>query len=77
MIFCRLLIFFNIHFFEKFFQAGISSECQMVWLQIRSDMLSGSVPNLGPNCLHRLSADNTNSKRLNGLLALHISHVNP
>ena len=34
---CRLLIFFKINFFEKFFQL---SGCQTVWIQIRTDDLS-------------------------------------
>ena len=36
-------------------------------------------PDLGPNCLQRLSADDTNRQRVIGLLALHtiyISNVN-
>ena len=38
-------------------------------------MLSGPVPDLGPNCLHRLSADDTNSQRLIGLLALQVHYI--
>ena len=45
---CVFSLFFN--FFEKIFQ------CQTVWIQIRTDILVG--PDLGPNYLQRLSADN-------------------
>ena len=52
---CRLLTFFSKkQLFEKFL-SGTLSECQRVWIQIKTDVLS--VPNLGPNCLLRLSAD--------------------
>ena len=40
--------------FFLFFFSEISVECQAVWIQI---MPVG--PDLGPNCLQRLSADNT------------------
>ena len=40
--FFRLLIFFNIIFSPKIL-SGISSECQTVWIQIRSDILSGLI----------------------------------
>ena len=46
--------FFKIAFFEKIL-SGIPSECQTDWTQIRPDILFG--PDLGPNCLQRLSAD--------------------
>ena len=46
---CLLLLFFCCCFFS-----GISVECQAVWIQI---MPVG--PDLGPNCLQRLSADDT------------------
>ena len=36
---CRLLTFFKIDFFEKFLQE-LPSECQTVWIQIRTDILS-------------------------------------
>ena len=42
MRFCRLLIFFTINFFKKFFQE-LPSECQTDWIQIRSDILSGLI----------------------------------
>ena len=35
--------------------SGISSECQTDWIQIRPDVFVG--PDLGPNCLQKLSAD--------------------
>ena len=47
--FCRLLIFFKIIFFEKFFWEHYQS---VKWFGTRSG------PTLGPNCLQRLSADN-------------------
>ena len=34
---------------------SIPSRCQTVWIQIRPDIFVG--PDLGPNCLQRLSAD--------------------
>ena len=52
--FCCLLILFKIHFFEKFFREYY--QCQMVWIQIRTDVHSVG-PDLGPNILQRLSAD--------------------
>ena len=45
-------------FQNKLFQkilSGALSECQTVCIQIRTDILS--VPDLGPNCLQRLSVD--------------------
>ena len=55
-------------FQNKLFQEIISrtlSECQTFWIQIRSDRMSGLIcgPDLGPSCLHELSADNK-SKQL-------------
>ena len=38
------------------------SECQTVWIQIRSNIFFR--PDLGPNCLQRLSADDTSRQRL-------------
>ena len=46
-------IFFKISLFFSIF-SEISEECQAVWIQI---MPVG--PDLGPNCLQRLSADDT------------------
>ena len=45
---CLLLLFF---FLKK---SGISVECQAVWIQIMPVW-----PDVGPNCLHRLSAADT------------------
>ena len=48
MCFCRLQIFFKIIVFKKFFQ------------KLDPDVVRHFVgPDLGPNCLQRLSADNT------------------
>ena len=41
--------------------SGISVECQAVWIDI---ILVG--PDFGPNCLQRLSADDTNKQRVYG-----------
>ena len=41
-IFVRLLIFFEINFFEKFLQE-LPLECQTVWIQNRPDVLSGLI----------------------------------
>ena len=41
MLFCRLLIFFKINIFEKFFQEY--HLCQTVWVQNRPDILSGLI----------------------------------
>ena len=60
MRFCRLLIFFKINIFEKFFQ-----EFHLSVKQIGSR--SGSTfcqPDLGPNCLHKLSADDTRRQKV-------------
>ena len=43
---------FLINFFKNNL-SGIPSKCQTVWIQIRPDVVG---PNLGPNCLQRLSA---------------------
>ena len=37
--------------------SGISVECQAVWIQIMPEVFVG--PDLGPNCLQKLSADDT------------------
>ena len=41
MLFCLLLIFFKINFFEKFFQQY--HQCQTDWIPIRPDILSGLI----------------------------------
>ena len=62
-MFCSLLIFFfKISLFAVFFLknlSGISVECQAVWIEIMS-----IGPDLGPNCLQRLSADDTSKSRV-------------
>ena len=45
---CCLLTFFKINFFKKII-SGTLSECQTVWIQFG--------PNLGPNCLQKISAE--------------------
>ena len=58
MLFCRLLIFFQNQLFRKNLSI-LPSECQTVWIQIRPDIFVG--PDLDPNCLQRLSEDDTMS----------------
>ena len=53
MPFCHMLIFFKIHFLEKFFQEYHKSA--KVW------------PDLDPNFMQRLSADNTSRQRVKGM----------
>ena len=58
MFFCRLLIFFTIIFFEKFSQEFRNTI--RVSNKLDPDQVQHSVsPDLGPNCLQRLSADST------------------
>ena len=52
--------FQNQHF--RNFHSGIPSECQTVWIQIKSDVYVG--PDLIPNYLQRLSADGTTRQRV-------------
>ena len=58
--------FFQNQLFLKIL-SGIQSECQTVWIKIRPDILD-----LGPNCLQRLPADDTNRQR-NVSTCLHIT----
>ena len=52
--FCHLLIFIKINFIQKFFQEYHQS------VSLDPDQALQNVgPDLGPSCLHRLSADNT------------------
>ena len=51
---CLLLFFFS-----KKNLSGVSVECQAVWIEI---IPVG--PDLGPNCLQRLSADDTSKQRV-------------
>ena len=60
MLFHRLLIFFQNQLFRKII-SEISSECQTVLIQIRPNFFVRS--DLGPNCLQRLSADDTSRQR--------------
>ena len=54
-------IFFNTNFFEKFFQ-----EYHQSVKQFGSSQAPQNVgPDLGPNCLQRLSADDTSRQRVN------------
>ena len=70
-VFSRSLIFFfKIFFFFKFFQEN--HQCQTVWTQIRPDMFVG--PDLGPNCLQRLSTDNTGQHRV--IISMVLGKVN-
>ena len=54
MLSCRLLIFFSKLTFSKMI-SGTLYKCQMVWIHIRTDVLSVLI--LGPNCLQMCSAD--------------------
>ena len=57
--------FFKVNFFEKFFQEHYQSVKQF----LDPDQARHFVgPDLGPNCLQRLSADNTRRQSLNGFL---------
>ena len=61
MLFCRLLVFFQNQLFGKIL-SGISS----VSSSLDSDQARHSVgPDLGPNCLQKLSADDTSRQRVN------------
>ena len=61
MFSCRLLIFSKSFVFEKFFQ-----EYHLSVKQIDPDQARRFVgPDLGPNCLPRLSADDTRRQRVN------------
>ena len=53
--------FFQNLLFENIL-SGIPSKCQTVWTLIKPDHSSG--PDLGPNCLPRLSADDTGRQRV-------------
>ena len=54
--FCCLLTFFSKLTFSKIL-SGTLSECQTVWTQIRTDILSVQCTDMGQNWLQRLSAD--------------------
>ena len=64
--FCRLQIFFKIifFFFKKFFQ-----ECHQSVKQFDPDQAQHFIgPDLGPNCLQRLSADDTRRQKVGQLI---------
>ena len=53
--FCHMLIILKINVFLKKILSGIPLECQTVCNEIRPDIVW---PDLGPNCLQRLSVIN-------------------
>ena len=57
MLFCRLLTFFKIDIFEKLFQESIRVSNSLDPDQARCFV----GPDLGPNCLQRLSAEDTSN----------------
>ena len=61
--FCRLLISFKINFFEKFFQEYYQFVMSNGLDPDHATHFAG--PDLGPNCLKRLSADDTSRQRVN------------
>ena len=62
MLFCRLLIFFKIDIFEKkYFKNTIRVSNSLDPDQARQNV----GPDLGPNCLQILSADDTGRQRVN------------
>ena len=54
--FCRQLPFFKITFFKNN-RSGTISECQTIWVRSVG-------PDLGPNSLQRLSADDKSTERV-------------
>ena len=60
--FYQLLFFFQNIFFRKIL-SGIPSELQTVWILIMPNNLSAG-PDLGPKCLHKLSADDTSKQKV-------------
>ena len=71
MISCCLLIFFQTNFYKKNLTA-IPSGCQKDWIQIRARHFVW--PDLGPNCLQRLSAVGITCKNLNETM-IDYSHI--
>ena len=61
MLFCCLLIFYLIQHFQNYL-SGITSECQSVWIQSARHVVG---PDLGPNCLQTMSADDTRRQKVN------------
>ena len=66
MLFCRLLIFFKLNFFKK------NSEIPSVAISFDSDQARYFVgPDIGSNCLQRLSADGTGRQIVNQTVLLY------
>ena len=66
----HVVVFSSSDFFKSTFRkiiSGIPSECQTVWIQIRT-----VGPDMGKNCLQRLSADDTS----NNMMTLTLCHIN-
>ena len=61
ILFCRLLIFFKITYLKKIFMNTIKVSNSLDPDQARHFVR----PDLGPNCLQRLSADDTSRLRVN------------
>ena len=59
--FCHLLIFFKINLKKKRKKTAASSECHTVWIHIQCFV----APDLGPNCLPKLSADDSDRIKVN------------
>ena len=60
LIFHAFVVVFRIFFKDNFFKNILSGKLSVskVWIQIRTDIVG---PDLGPNCLQRLSADDKSS----------------
>ena len=72
MPFLRLLIFFKINFFVKLFQERYQSVKQF---GSRSGPMFGG-PELDPNCLQRLLAEDTSWQRVNCQVIQYCWHIN-
>ena len=59
MLFCRLLNFFKINFFDFFFKNAFRVSNSLDPDQVRQNV----GPDLDPNCLQRLSAEDTGRQR--------------
>ena len=57
MLFCRLMIFFSNKVFENFFQIPSVSNSLDPLTSDQAQHIVG--PDLGPNCLQKLSADSS------------------
>ena len=71
MIFCRLLTFFKINFFEKFFQEHYRLSNSLDPDQGRHHVGS----DLGPNCFQRLSVDDKSPLAREELKESNILHL--